>query len=609
MLLRLSFIRISTFLVFLFLFSTQPFAQQTSKPVWANEVRANEREYIENNGISQPILNRGIETPPPFSELRTAAEWEEIEVLTIAWEGFPCILKQIVAASVSECRVVVFTETPGSTSNYLTGGSCGGPLSLDNVDIVEADLNTIWIRDYGANTVYGSWNDDRILVDWLYNRPRPDDDLIPDVLADHLGLEVYSTTAEPYNLMNTGGNWMSDGFGTAFESELILDENQGGSAWWTNYPNHTTEEIEGILEDFMGVHTLIKMPTLPYDGIHHIDMHMKLLDESTLMVSEYPEGVADGPQINANMDYVLSNYTTKWGTPFDIVRIPSPPQLGGGYPNTGGWYETYSNAVFVNKKILLPTYYEEYDTTAIRIWEEAMPGYEIVGIDCDGSENIIASSGAIHCITHSVSVEDPLIISHLPLPDTENTTDPYSVEAYLSHRSGIIQAKLFYSDTPNGPWTEVSMNDTGDGENWTAEIPAAIEDSDVFYYISGNAASGKTGSRPMPAPAGWWTFHVGEITISGIDNFSESQIGAFASPYPNPASALTCIPVHLKQDANVKVTLIDALGRTIEVIHDGMLYSGETKLFFQASRIPAGAYVISLENNQARLATSRIMIQ
>ena len=95
-----------------------------------------------------------------------------------------------------------------------------------------------------------------------------------------------------------------------------------------------------------------------------------------------------------------------------------------------------------------------------------------------------------------------------------------------------------------------------------------------------------------------------ELTTS-----AQSQIGAFAPPYPNPASALTCIPVHLKQDAHVKVTLIDALGRTIEVIHDGMLYDGETKLFFQASGIPAGAYVISLENNEARLATSRIMIQ
>jgi hypothetical protein len=40
-----------------------------------------------------------------------------------------------------------------------------------------------------------------------------------------------------------------------------------------------------------------------------------------------------------------------------------------------------------------------------------------------------------------------------------------------------------------------------------------------------------------------------------------------------------------------------------------MLLSGETKLFFQASMFPAGAYVISLENNKARLATSRIMIQ
>ena len=263
----------------------------------------------------------------------------------------------------------------------------------------------------------------------------------------------------------------------------------------------------------------------------------------------------------------------------------------------------------MNKKILLPTYYEEYDTTAIRIWEEAMPGYEIIGIDCDGSESIIASSGAIHCITHSVSVEDPLIISHLPLPDTENTTEPYSVEAYLSHRSGIIQANLFYSDNQNGPWTEVSMSNTGDGDNWIAYIPPAIEDSDVFYYISGNANSGKIGSRPMPAPEGYWTFHIGEITIAGIVNFSESQIGDFAPAYPNPASALTCIPVHLKQDANVKVTLIDALGRTIEVIHDGRLPSGETKLFFQASDIPSGAYVISLENDNVRLATSRIMIQ
>jgi agmatine deiminase len=583
---------------------------QELRKVWPNAVGFEERTLIESIGV-ETVLTRGIESPPPFTNLRAAAEWEEIEALTIAWEGFSCILKQIVAASISECRVIIFTENPSSTINYLTGGSCGGTLNLDNVDIIEQDLNTIWIRDYGANTVYGSWNDDRILVDWMYNRPRPDDDVVPDALGEHLGIDVYSTTAEPYDLMNTGGNYMSDGFGTAFESELVHDENNGGATWWTTFPNHTTAEIAGIFETFMGIDTFITMPTLPYDGIHHIDMHMKLLNESTLMVSEYPEGIADGPQINANIDYVLSNFTTKWGTPFNVVRIPSPPELGGGYPNTGGWYETYSNAVFVNNKILLPTYYEQYDTTAIRIWEETMPGYEIIGIDCDDNGNeIISLSGAIHCITHSVAVEDPLLISHLPLSDTENTLDPYIVDAYLSHRSGISDAQLYYSTSPDLTWTEVTMVESPDmnGENFTAEIPAMPEGTDVFYYISGEAYSGKTGSRPMPAPLGYWKFHVGEITINGIGKLDNIVAGGIAEVYPNPASAITCVPIIMSEPLEVLVVMRDALGRTVEVIHEGLLPSGKTKLFFNASSLPSGVYLINLEVNKVNVAGKKIMV-
>jgi agmatine deiminase len=578
-------------------------AQQTQG--WAHDIRVEERNYVERVGFERQ-LSRGITTPPEYSYLRTSAEWEEIEVLTIAWEGFSCILKQIVAASVSECRVVVFTENPSSTSNYLLSGTCGGAISLDNVDIVEADLNSIWIRDYGANTVYGSLNDDRILVDWMYNRPRPDDDVIPDVLAAHMGIEIYSTTAAPTDLMNTGGNFMTDGFGTAFESELIIDENQGGTTWWTSFPDHSVEEIESILHDFMGINTLITMPTLPYDGIHHIDMHMKLLDESTLLISEYPDGVADGPQINANMDYVLSNYTTRWGTPFEVIRIPSPPEENYGYPDQGGWYETYSNAVFVNNKILLPTYYEQYDTTAIRIWEDAMPGYEIVGIDCDGSDPIISLSGAIHCITHSVGVEDPLIISHLPLPDTENTTEPYYVGALISHRTSIEQATLYYALNPEGPWTTVGMQTEGFSQNMAADIPAQPEGTDVYYYIEAQAFSGKVGTRPMPAPEGWWEFHVGGINIDGL---SELELGGFAPIYPNPASAITCVPVLMNEASGVKVQLWNILGQPLKNIFEGNLPQGETKLFFDASTLSSGAYVITLDLDNGQTHSQTVMVK
>ena len=78
-------------------------------------------------------------------------------------------------------------------------------MTLHNVEIVDTDLNSIWIGTTELIRVYGSWNDDRILVDWIYNRPRPDDDVIPDVLGEHMDIDVYSTTAEPYDLMNTGG--------------------------------------------------------------------------------------------------------------------------------------------------------------------------------------------------------------------------------------------------------------------------------------------------------------------------------------------------------------------------------------------------------------------
>ena len=70
------------------------------------------------------------------------------------------------------------------------------------------------------------------------------------------------------------------------------------------------------MNEFMGITNYIKMEELPFDAIHHIDMHMKLLNEETLLVAEYPEGVSDGPQIEENLQYILDNFTTKYGTPF-----------------------------------------------------------------------------------------------------------------------------------------------------------------------------------------------------------------------------------------------------------------------------------------------------
>ncbi|PKA82681.1 putative secreted protein (Por secretion system target) [Ulvibacter sp. MAR_2010_11] len=459
-------------------------------------------------------------TPPPTGPVRAAAEWEEIEYLVITWESnFQNILRQIVAVGVEECKVIITTQNEASVSSYLTAGG----IDLTNVIFMDEDWDSIWIRDYAGNTIYSDDVGELALTDWIYNRPRPNDNVMPSAHASLLGLPIYITDTAPNDLVNTGGNYMSDGMGNAFASNLILDENAPGNPYGVSAK--TEADIDLIMHDYMGIQNFIKMETLPYDAIHHIDMHLKLLDEETLMVSQYPEGVADGPQIQENIEYVLNNFQSPFGTPYDIVWIPAPPSAGGQYPDNGGSYRTYSNAVFVNKSIIVPTYRPEVDDPALALWQEAMPGYNIVGIDVDNpGENLIALFGAIHCITHSIGVEEPLWIVHQPV-DEANQNSTVAIDAMIKHISGVNNAKVLWREVGSGTFNETPMTFVS-GDNWTANL--SITSNNIEYYILAEANSGKVLARPIVAPDGFWTINVENLSVS---EWAHNNISA---PYPNP---------------------------------------------------------------------------
>tara|TARA_S200000501_G_scaffold226394_1_gene212278 strand:+ start:177 stop:2159 length:1983 start_codon:yes stop_codon:yes gene_type:complete len=525
------------FLILLFFFS---FVNSQSLELLPKKFLKEEKNKITSYLDSfKTSSNLDIFTSPPDFTVRTMAEWEEIQALTITWEGFEPILTEIVRNSVDECTVIIACDSPSQVNAYLQSNN----VNTENVEYLDVNTNSIWMRDYAQNTVYSNDVDSIYLVDWIYNRPRPDDDAFPEVLSDYLGINLYQTSQAPYEIVSTGGNFMSDGFGTAFASNLILDENDGSGPYGgVNYPDHTEEEINNIMNEFMGITNYIKMEELPFDAIHHIDMHMKLLNEETLLVAEYPEGVSDGPQIEENLEYILDNFTTKYGTPFKVIRIPSPPSTSGAYPGsqpgnqTDGYYRTYTNSVFVNKTVLVPFYREEYDTIAQRIYEEALPGYNIVGIDCDNSgSNIISLSGAIHCITHSVGVNDPLLISFKQIEDVcLDEGIPYvTLSAFVKHKSGINSVNFNYRYAGESQFNSVSMQDNNVDNNWSV-VMSFDELSDIEYYISAISNSGKQQVRPMTAPEGYYSFNYdycqeivqldcnlsnGEIVLDGWSGF------------------------------------------------------------------------------------------
>lgn len=528
-------------------------------------------------------------TIPPAGAVRASAEWEEIDALIVAWISYPVILKEIVRYAQDETNVFIICSDSATVKNYLTVS--GVPQT--RIQYIVAPFNSIWCRDYGPWNIYSDDVDSLSLIDWIYNRPRPKDDTVPSAIERHTGLPMYQTTVAPNDLIHTGGNFMTDGLGTGFSSNLIVDEN----------PGHSIAEIDTIMSQFMGINRYIKMNTLPYDGIHHIDMHMKLLDEETILMGEYPAGVADGPGIEANLQTVLNTYNSPFGTPYKVVRIPMPPDANGLYPNAGGDYRTYANAVFVNKTVILPTYAQQYDTTALRIWREAMPGYRVVGIDCN---SIIPSLGAIHCITKEVAAADPLLIVHQALHDTYNTVNDYTVDARLQHRSGIANATVYYRTDTLQPYQSSAMTLSNPGTNtWTGSIPAQAAGTTVYYYIEANAVSGKHQVRPLPAPAGYWKFNI--LLNTGISSVQKKNSVFLGSVYPNPSKGLIAIPVKTDRLTSCTIEIKNVLGQTMSCIFNGSI-QGERNFFANTTSLSSGIYMVELKTAE-KIMQEKIVVR
>ncbi|MEM7040201.1 MAG: agmatine deiminase family protein, partial [Bacteroidota bacterium] len=146
---------------------------------------ADEVDKIPDYILSRAAASTGITAPPNF-DVRTMAEWEEIEYLCVTWTQYISTVREIVRHAVEEVDVIIFC----SDSNAVKSNLQNNGISTARVHYLERDFDSVWIRDYGANTIYKEDVDSLMLVDWIYNRPRPNDDVIPQELSTYLGLPL-----------------------------------------------------------------------------------------------------------------------------------------------------------------------------------------------------------------------------------------------------------------------------------------------------------------------------------------------------------------------------------------------------------------------------------
>ena len=79
----------------------------------------------------------------------------------------------------------------------------------------------------------------------------------------------------------------------------------------------------------------------------------------------------------------------------------------------------------------------------------------------------------------------------------------------------------------------------------------------------------------------------------GISSLEEMNQIAFAgSPFPNPASAITCLPVYSSRAQSVQIDIQTIEGKYVATIFDGKFQVGENRIFLDAGTLADGVYQI-----------------
>ena len=126
----------------------------------------------------------------------------------------------------------------------------------------------------------------------------------------------------------------------------------------------------------------------------------------------------------------------------------------------------------------------------------------------------------------------------------------------------------------------------------------------VSTFGSANTDTRRTVSEPTSYPA---TSSQSQLRASKLkspqkpnDEESLTFETGLRSVYPNPFNPVTTIAYALKEEDHVSLAVYNVLGRKVAVLVDGVRAAGEHAVAFDATRLPSGAYFVSMETSAYR---------
>ncbi len=425
----------------------------------------------------------------PTGPIACPGEYEPMDGILVAWEGssaWKSILAQMGAqiTTTGAANFYVVVDTAGEASSAFSSIASAGA-NTTRVETIIRTTDTIWMRDYGPRYIYEG--DCRAIVDHTYNRPRPNDNLLPSHLET-----IWGHTRYDIPLVHGGGNYHLDTTGLARTTRLINNEN----------PGLTETQIDGIWADYQEVDTDFYTPFPTFvDATQHIDMWMQIFDDDKVMISDWPSNVG------STQDQICDSTAADMAAEgYQVFRVPAR--------SLSGTHYTYTNVVICNDLILLPTYTNStivsagHNAEALAAWQSAAPGKTVVQINCQA---IVTAAGVMHCIVMHV-------------PEHLGGLNP---TAYLRNLNGgeildpddIIELEWITDDDESVSNVDILLSTDG-GATFPTTIASMTADDGSFFWTVPDIFSDDAQIRVVARDAGGRTGFDGSdasFTINGVN--------------------------------------------------------------------------------------------
>ena len=257
-----------------------------------------------------------------------------------------------------------------------------------------APSNDVWVRDHGPLTVLRGGR--RVALDFRFDgwggKYRAElDDAVTRTLADQGALGDIAIESLPWVL--EGGNLEVDGEGTLLATRPCLM-----SA--TRNDPAAAQALLAALPTLLGVSRLLwvdRGDVLGDDTDGHIDTLARFCNPHTLAYT--CADTADHAQHAAleGLEAQLAALRRADGRPYQLVPLPVPAAL---YDADGRRLPAnYANFLIVNGAVLVPTYGDANDATALARLADCFPGRAIVPVP---ARAIVGQNGSLHCASMQI---------------------------------------------------------------------------------------------------------------------------------------------------------------------------------------------------------------